>query len=136
MNRPLLFLLILSALVNLLSLSIAEDKAPAQSKSVQDPLNEPWTKLVIGSVLLTDYVQGYAAAVEIVRDKPGAAMKCRPIQESGGVFRPLSADEYNALEKVLQESAADVEKEITKSEAFSAFLKKYEKAKTSRSARR
>lgn len=130
MNRPLLLLLMLSTLFALLPCSIAEDKAPALSKSVQDPLNAPWTKLVIGSVLLTDYVQGYAAAMEIVRDKPGAAMKCRPVQESGGVFRVLSADEYKALEKVLQESGADVEKEITKSEAFAAYLKKYEKAKT------
>ncbi|WP_050030127.1 hypothetical protein [Verrucomicrobium sp. BvORR034] len=130
MNRPLLLLLILSVQVNLLSLANAEDKVAAQAKSVQEPLTAPWTKLTLGSVLLTDYGQGYAAAMEIVRDKPGAAMKCRSIQESGGVFRALSADEYKALAKVLQESAADVEKEITKSEAFAAYLKKYEKAKT------
>lgn len=130
MNRPWPLLLILSALVNLLSLANAEDKVATHAKSVQEPLNAPWTKLTLGSVLLTDYVQGYAAAMEIVRDKPGAAMKCRPIQEAGGEFRALSADQYKALEKVLQESAADVEKEITKSEAFAAYLKKYEKAKT------
>lgn len=131
MNPPLLPLLIPLVLVSLLSLANAEDKGVAQAKSVQEALNTPWTSLYVGSVLLTDYARVYAIALEIVRDKPGAGMKCRPVQEADGAYRPLSMDEYKALEKTVIAAAADVEKEITRSEVWAAYTKQWEQARTS-----